>query len=73
MTTLSRILHKQNFCVIYRTGGTDNYQWHRSLAMTREEANKACQDTQQMGYHAFVGNYDLSVNIGLPEGYSYGS
>lgn len=56
-------------CIVYRTGGTDNFIWHRSLAMSREDANKAAHETQKMGYPALVVDYALSVSLGLPEGF----
>lgn len=57
-------------CVIYRTGGTHNHKWHRSLAMTRSEGDTALQEVLDMGYAAHVENYFASVAIGLPETYS---
>jgi hypothetical protein len=60
------------YCVVYRRGGTENFTWHRTLGMTREEAKKACEDTARMGYKAFVANYRMSMIIGLPETYEIG-
>ena len=57
-------------CVVYRTGGTENFGWHRSLAMSREEAQKARDVSERMGYAAHVENYERSLAIGLPETYS---
>ena len=56
------------FVVIYRTGGTDNFQWHRTMAhATRALAEQSAQEVRQMGYAAHVENYALSMSIGLPE------
>jgi hypothetical protein len=71
MSTLGSILRNKLYCVIYRTGGTDNFQWQRSVAMTREEADKALQDVVRMGYPAHIEKYHLSMSVGLPEGYEY--
>lgn len=57
------------FCVIYRRGGTDNFTWHRSLGMSKDEAQTACEATRKMGYRAMVANYRMSLSIGLPETY----
>lgn len=63
--------NKHIWCVIYRVGGTDNFQWHRSSAMTREEAENAKIDTMRFGYPCFIENFSRSCAIGLPEGYDY--
>lgn len=53
-------------CVIYRTGGTANFKWHRTIAMSLEAAINACNDTLRMGYEAQVESYPASVAVGLP-------
>jgi hypothetical protein len=58
------------YCVVYRTGGTDNFQWHRSSAMLKAEAERSKRETERKGYKALVERYDRSINIGLPEGYT---
>ena len=57
------------FCVVYRTGGTANFQWRRTVAMSRAEAVQAQADTARMGYRAMVVNYAMSMAVGLPEGW----
>lgn len=57
------------FCVVYRVGGTANFQWRASLAMSRAEAEQAQRDTERMGYRAMIVNYAMSMAIGLPETY----
>lgn len=58
----------KTWVVVYRTGGTVNFQWHRSSGyVTREEADASCAEVQRMGYRAMVADYDLSMSIGLPE------
>jgi hypothetical protein len=59
------------YCVVYRTGGTENYQWHRSVAMSEAEARQKREETERMGYRAMLVDYRLSMAIGLPEGYDY--
>jgi len=58
-------------CVIFRTGGTDNFQWHRSLPMSRTEAYAGKDNMTNMGFVAYAEKYELSMNVGLPETYSY--
>lgn len=55
------------YCVVYRTGGTANFKWHRSLAMTREEADSSKKELERMGYRAMVVSHLLSISIGLPD------
>ena len=58
-------------CVVFRTGGTSNFQWKRSSAMSYSDAQQSYKDTTLAGHHCFVEKYDLSVKIGLPDNYSY--
>jgi hypothetical protein len=60
------------FCVIYRTGGTRNFKWHRSLAMPRQEAEAAAESVRRMGYVAHIEHFNLSISVGLPETYEVG-
>ena len=55
------------FVVVYRTGGTDNFQWHRSLEMTRDEADASADFTRRAGRAAYVVDAALSNSIGLPD------
>ena len=56
-------------CVIYRTGGTENFTWHRSVAMTSDEAIQVQRDLARMGYRAHIERYRRSLAVGLPETY----
>jgi hypothetical protein len=58
------------FCVVYRTGGTVNFKWRRTLAMTREEVAKAYEDVTRMGYACHIEDFFASVAIGLPTTFS---
>ena len=54
--------------VVYRTGGTDNFQWHRSLPyLTRKEADESKAESERMGYPCMVEDYHLSMSIGVPD------
>lgn len=66
-TTTTR--NANDWCVIYRTGGTANFQWQRSCAMSEQEAIHARAETERMGYPAMIARYSQSVAIGLPETY----
>lgn len=69
LTSTSR---RKEYCVIYRTGGTDNAKWHRTVPFTtHSEAMEKRDEVMRMGYHAFVEDYRLSVSAGLPIGYKY--
>lgn len=57
------------YCVIFRRGGTENFTWHRSLAMSEPEVLTAVDATRCAGYTCFVADYAQSVSIGLPETY----
>lgn len=60
----------RTYCVVFRTGGRENFQWKRSIAANREETAVRLAEVQKMGYQAFMEDYDKSVSIGLPETYS---
>jgi hypothetical protein len=57
------------FCVVYRTGGSERFQWHRSEPGTKSETVKRLGTVRGQGYKAHLDNYDSSVAIGLPETY----
>jgi hypothetical protein len=57
------------YCVVYRVGGTENFKWRRTLAMSESEADEARERTLRMGYPAFKEVYEHSLAIGLPETY----
>ena len=54
-------------CVIFRTGGTANFEWHRSFGMVKFAAEALAEETRKMGYESMVANYAQSLAIGLPE------
>jgi hypothetical protein len=54
--------------VVYRTGGTVNFQWHRTDAYrTREDAERIASEIRRGGRRAMVVDYQASMSIGLPE------
>lgn len=61
------------FCVVFRTGGTINFKWHRTIAMSRLEAEDAAQAARRMGYVAHVEEFSMSMSVGLPETYAIGA
>ena len=63
-------MSKQFYCV-YRTDGTLNATWNRSLAMPKAEAEQARTDIEKGGRKCFIVEKSLSDAIGLPEGYEY--
>jgi hypothetical protein len=56
------------FVAIYRTGGTDNFEWKRALPVpTAEEAKTQVESLRRMGYAAHYEDYARSMAIGLPD------
>jgi len=56
------------FCVVYRTGGTENFVWHRTIAFeTREDAVKTLRELEAAGYPGHIERFGPSLRIGLPE------
>jgi len=58
------------YCVVYRTGGNDNFKWKRSLGMGLIDASECRLKLIKMGYHAlYPQDYEQSIALGLPETY----
>mgnify|MGYP001607777856 CR=1 FL=1 len=49
-------------CVVYRTGGTEKFTWHRSIAMTADTAIQAQRDMAHMGYRSHIELYKRSLS-----------
>ena len=60
---------RKAYCVVYRIGGTENFQWRRSLAMSKAEAEAAHAAEIIAGRAAYVADYRLSMEIGVPDTY----
>jgi hypothetical protein len=61
------------YCVIFRAGGTANYQWHRTVAFTtKAEAELVAEAVRIAGYVAYVESFGLSQSVGLPDSYAVG-
>ena len=62
----------ERYCVIYRTGGTENFKWHRTVALQDfDDAVECMRNTAHMGYVCMIENYEKSLAIGLPETFEY--
>jgi hypothetical protein len=60
----------KQYVVIWRRGGTENFQWMRSESyQTRAMADLMRDSISKMGYACHVQDYHLSLTIGLPETY----
>lgn len=58
----------KTWCIVYRTGGTDNFKWNRSLAYTsRMDAQIRLEAVKRSGHPAYIVDYQQSCRIGLPE------
>ena len=62
-------MNAKAYCVVYRTGGTLNFKWHRTAATNFENAKQWVLDIERQGYKALMVDHALSVSIGLPETY----
>jgi len=60
------------YCVVYRTGGTENFKWNHSSAMTKDEVIESLESTRKMGYKCFIQDYSRILAIGLPETFDVG-
>ena len=62
----------RSWVVVFRTGGTENFKWSRTLGLSsRESAEKVAEECRRAGYPAHVEDYRMSMSIGLPETYTY--
>ncbi len=59
------------YCVVYRTGGTENFRWNRTLPQSREDCYQTAENVKRQGYKAHVELYERSLAIGLPETFSF--
>lgn len=57
----------KRFVVVYRTGGTDNFAWYRTIAYCVCSIDRHLADIKRMGYHAFAEDARASYRFGLPE------
>ena len=57
------------YCIVYRTGGTENFKWLASLAMSKNEAIESLNDTRKMGYKCYMYKYSDYLAIGKPESF----
>jgi hypothetical protein len=71
MRTPAETLVERFYCVIYRTGGTERFAWHRTIAFeTRAEAVNTLNELRAAGYSGHVERHGPSLRIGLPETYA---
>ena len=59
----------KKYCVVYRTGGTSNFKWNRSVPMSQSECKISVIDIKRGGRVAYCYDYDMSIAIGLPDTY----
>jgi hypothetical protein len=58
------------FIVIFRTGGTVNFRWNRSVGFINiDEALACCESVRKMGYPAFAVDLEKVEQNGLPIDY----
>lgn len=66
-----KIIMPRNYYVIWRSGGTLNAKWHRTMSMPYSQAIETRKDVEKAGYKAIITEKSISDAIGLPEGYEY--
>lgn len=59
-------VREEAWCVIFRTGGTENFKWHRSLPMTDGQVEHVLGDVLLGGRAAYAERFNLSLAMGLP-------
>ena len=57
------------YVVVYRMGGTANFEWRASIAMSQAEAIAAKETVERGGRRAMVQKYSDLLAIGMPETY----
>lgn len=65
-------MRNPRYTVVYRTGGTLNAKWHRTLVNepVKRDAERVKFELEAMGYKALVFTVAALDAIGLPEGYA---
>lgn len=71
-TNTTQAAQATKYAVIYRTGGSANWKWHRVLDAyaTRAQAEAKADEIERMGYPALVHSAARLDAIGMPETYS---
>ena len=60
----------KQYCVIYRRGGTENFEWIRlGPYLDHKYAIDVMDEIRRGRRPAMIEDYDLSASIGLPETY----
>lgn len=62
----------KTYTVIYRTGGTENFKWHKTVEyQSYQSAASSMQDIVKGGRIAMIFDTSLLSSIGLPETFDY--
>ena len=61
------------YCVIYRTGTPNAFEWHRTNPMWQADAIDKRRELEAQGIEAMTEKYVASLAIGLPEGWDWNS
>ena len=61
-----------SFVVLFRTGGTENFRWKRTLAnhCTNQSAEAEANRIRRMGYKVLVCTLEEYNEIGIPHTYN---
>ena len=71
-TPMCKVVNRQ-WVVIFRTGGTENFKWSRTLGLSsKEAAEQVAAECRRAGYPAHVEDLLMSMSIGLPSTFEPG-
>ena len=67
------IKRAKTYTVIYRTGGTENFKWHKVLThfTDYESARKRALEIERQGYKTIIHDTDKLNTIGMPDNASH--
>jgi hypothetical protein len=64
-------MDKNDYCAVYRTGGTDNFVWKNTVCESRIKAAKTAEELRRMGYKTYVYKWSDLLTVGHPNSYEY--
>lgn len=57
--------------IVYRTGGTANCVWRKTIGFPNDKVKAEAADIERMGYKTIIRPAGYTAIIGLPEGWEY--
>jgi hypothetical protein len=59
----------KTYSVVYRIGGTERFEWKRTMPKSQQNATADMRDIERMGYKALLVDHEQSMKVGVPETY----